>query len=55
MTDKQIEALAKKNLAKSISQSKKKYQEATIKATKTHKDKLDEADFLFRDMKKREF
>jgi len=52
MTDKQIEALARKNALKSAKQAKKIYKEETLKSDKSE---LNEADFIFREMKKKEF
>ena len=58
MDDKKILALARKNAAKSIAQSKprKKAYDATVDATRpTAPDDTSEADRIFKEMKRREF
>ncbi|HEX6814704.1 MAG TPA: hypothetical protein VF102_03440 [Gemmatimonadaceae bacterium] len=58
MDDKKILALARKNAAKSIAQSKprKKAYDATVDATRpVTPDDSNEADRMFKEMKRREF
>lgn len=57
MDDKKIEALARKNAAKSVAQSKpRKAYDATLDATRpAAPDEGSEAQRIFREMKRREF
>ncbi len=60
MNDKQIQALARKNAARSIDQSRKELKrrrqyDATLEVTRPSENEDEEAAELFREMKKREF